>query len=124
MSDDPFELKQRLFNRMDIRLLILLALRNQPGYMANQEVLIFILREQGHAISREQIHVELSWLNQVANAVIVRVSGGMHIATLTSDGLDATEGTRIIPGIRRPLPHETTTECVGRARLFAPDIST
>jgi hypothetical protein len=107
MNEDSFASKQRLFNRMDLRFLILRALRNQPGYMANQEVLLLTLREQGHAISRDQLHVELSWLDQVANVVIDRVTGNMHIATLTLEGLDAAEGTRFIPGIRRPLPDES-----------------
>jgi hypothetical protein len=92
--------------RTDLRLLILLVLRGQSGYMANQEVLIAQLRSQGHALNRDQLHVELAWLDQVADAVVDQVSGGVHIATLTGDGLEVTEGLRDIPGIRRPRPDE------------------
>jgi hypothetical protein len=93
-------------NRADLRLLILQLLRSQSGYLANQEVLIGLLRERGHAISRDQLHIELAWLDQVADALVDRVSGGVHIATLTGDGLDVVDGVREIPGIRRPRPDE------------------
>jgi hypothetical protein len=93
-------------NRADIRLLILQLLRGQSGYMANQEVLIGLLRERGHAINRDQLHIELSWLDQVADAVVDQAVGGVHIATLTGDGLEVVEGLRDIPGIRRPRPDE------------------
>ncbi|WP_020160534.1 VpaChn25_0724 family phage protein [Methylobacter marinus] len=93
-------------NRADLRLLILQLLRNQPGYMAHQEVLVGQLRERGHAINRDQLHIELSWLDQVADAIVDKVSGGVHIATLTGDGLDVVDGVREIPGIRRPRPDE------------------
>lgn len=93
-------------NRADIRLLILQLLRGQSGYMANQEVLIGLLRERGHAINRDQLHIELSWLDRVADAIVDKVSGGVHIATLTGDGLDVVDGVRDIPGIRRPRPDE------------------
>jgi hypothetical protein len=93
-------------NRTDLRLLILQQLRSQSGYVANQEVLLTKLRELGHAINRDQLHVELAWLDQVADAVVDQVSGGVHIVTLTGDGLDVVEGLREIPGIRRPRPDE------------------
>lgn len=76
-------------NRADIRLLILQ-----------------LLRERGHAINRDQLHIELSWLDRVADAIVDKVSGGVHIATLTGDGLDVVDGVRDIPGIRRPRPDE------------------
>lgn len=93
-------------NRADLRLLILRLLRGQSGYVANQEVLLAKLRELGHAINRDQLHIELSWLDQVADVVVDQVSGGVHIATLTGDGLEVVEGLREIPGIRRPRPDE------------------
>jgi hypothetical protein len=69
-------------------------------------VLIGLLRERGHAINRDQLHIELSWLDQVADAVVDQAVGGVHIATLTGDGLEVVEGLRDIPGIRRPRPDE------------------
>lgn len=93
-------------NRADLRLLILRLLHSQSGYVANQEVLLAKLRDQGHAINRDQLHIELAWLDQVADAIVDQVSGGVHIATLTGDGLEVVEGLRDIPGIRRPRPDE------------------
>jgi len=93
-------------DRSDLRLQILLTLRRCAGYMANQEAIISALREQGCAINRDQLHIELAWLDRQADCVVDRVSGGVHIATLTGDGLEVVQGLRDIPGIRRPRPDE------------------
>jgi len=93
-------------DRTDLRLRILLVLRAQSGYVANQEVIVAALHEQGHAINRDQLHIELAWLDQQADCLVDKVSGGVHIATLTGDGLEVVEGLREIPGIRRPRPGE------------------
>ena len=92
--------------RADLRLLILRILRDQAGYVVNQEVLLARLRDLGHALNRDTLHIELAWLDQVADVIVDQVSGGVHIATLTGDGLDVVEGLREIPGIRRPRPDE------------------
>jgi hypothetical protein len=92
--------------RADLRLRILIILHGQPGYVANQETLLAALRSQGHALSRDQLHIELAWLDQMADALVDQVSGGVHIATLTGDGLEVVEGLRDVPGIRRPRPDE------------------
>jgi len=93
-------------NRADIRLHLLLILKAQPGYVANQEVLLKSLKDIGHLLSRDQLHIELAWLDRFADAVVDQVSGGVHIVTLTGDGLEVVEGSREIPGIRRPRPDE------------------
>jgi len=92
--------------RENLRLQILLVLKTQPLYMANQEVLISHLRETGYPISRDKLHIELVWLDQVADAIVDKVSGGVHIASLTGDGLEAVEGLKPIAGIRAPRPDE------------------
>lgn len=92
--------------RENLRLQILLVLKCQPHYMANQELLIGRLREMGCAISRDKLHIELIWLDQVADAIVDKVSGGVHIASLTGDGLEAVEGLKPIAGIRAPRPDE------------------
>jgi hypothetical protein len=93
-------------NRADLRLLILQQLYSRSGGTANQEVLLTNLKKLGHAINRDQLHVELAWLDKVADAIVDQVTGGVHIATLTGDGFDVVEGVREIPGIRRPRPDE------------------
>jgi hypothetical protein len=92
--------------RADLRLRILLILKGQMNYIANQEVIISKLRDQGYAVNRDQLHIELAWLDQNADAIVDQVSGGVHIATLTGDGLEIAEGVRELPGIRRLRPGE------------------
>ncbi|MDF9393854.1 MULTISPECIES: VpaChn25_0724 family phage protein [Methylococcus] len=94
-------------NREDVRFHILKILREQPNYTTNQEVLLAALRNAGHAMNRDQLKIELAWLSANADAVLDTACQGVHIATLTMEGLEALEGTRAIPGIRRPLPGET-----------------
>lgn len=92
------------YDREDVRLQILLALANCVQYTANQETLIKTLKAKGHVISRDQLHIELSWLENTADAIVDAVSGGVHIATLMLRGQEIAEGTLVIPGIHRPLP--------------------
>lgn len=93
-------------NREDVRFQVLRILRGQPNYTANQEVLLAALREAGHTLNRDQVKIELAWLAGNANALVDNAVSGVHIATLTMEGLEVLEGARIIPGIRRPLPLE------------------
>ncbi|MFA6700964.1 MAG: hypothetical protein WCS28_12450 [Thiomicrospira sp.] len=105
MTDNQDQ-KERSFKQADIRLLILQCLSRQPGYMANQQVLLFALNELGHGIGHDLLYVELAWLQQVANVLVERIVGEMHVAQLNNDGLDVAIGKRMIPGIRYPLPFE------------------
>lgn len=91
-------------HRENMRLLILQVLAKQPQYVANQEVIIKELRSQGYVLSRDMLHIELSWLENNANAIVDTVTGGVHIATLTNDGFEIADGTVVMPGIMRPIP--------------------
>jgi hypothetical protein len=93
-------------NRPDVRLLILMILFENASYMANQETLLTKLRERGHVLNRGELHIELAWLDHTADAIVDQVSGGVHIASLTGDGLDVCMGALNIPGIRDPRPEE------------------
>lgn len=93
-------------NREDIRYRLLAALEKEPGYTANQEVLLDKLLRKGHALNRDHIKIELSWLAGHADAVHDQIVESVHIATLTLEGLEIVKGTRVVPGIRRPLPGE------------------
>lgn len=93
-------------NRDNLRLIILQVLKQQQGYTANQEVLIKALKRLGFLINRDQLHIELVWLDKNAACVVDQVVGGVHIATLTGDGLEVVEGLQDIPGIRKPRPEE------------------
>lgn len=87
---------------MGVRLAILQLLSRQPGYQTNQNDLLFALRQQGFVIGVDKLRVELAWLDQVSHTLIIRAD----IAMLTDTGLAATQGARLIPGIRPPFPHE------------------
>ena len=96
----------KMDNRADVRLHILMILCEMSGYTANQETLIKKLAERGIVLSRDKLHIELAWLDQVADAIVDKVSGGVHIAVLTGDGMDVCFGAMTIPGIRDPRPEE------------------
>lgn len=93
-------------NREDLRLKILQVLKKEPAYTAHQETLIFALKQQGFVINRDQLHIELAWLDKNADCLINQVVGGVHIATLTGTGLEVVEGLQVIPAIRAPRPEE------------------
>ena len=89
----------RKYQELDLRLKILQALRKESGYTANDRCLLFAVREKGHAISIERIHVELAWLDQIAHVLDHRISGNTHVAMLNDTGFDVVEGTLSLPGI-------------------------
>jgi len=94
-------------SREDIRFEILALLYAEPGYTANQETLLAALHGKGIQTTRAQVRNEMAWLGGV-DAVVLRESGGVDIATLTDTGAEHVEGYRAIPGIRKPRPGEIT----------------
>jgi hypothetical protein len=93
-------------NREALRLKILQVLRQQQGYTAHQEILLVELKRQGFVINRDQLHIELAWLDNNAGCLVNQVVGSVHIATLTGDGLEVVEGLQEIPAIAKPRPEE------------------
>lgn len=93
-------------DREELRLKILIILFLSAGYEANQEVLIRELKKRGIVINRDQLKIELAWLDEQADLIVDRDVGGVHIALLNGDGLEVVEGSRTVPGIRRPRPEE------------------
>ncbi|ROH88634.1 ArsR family transcriptional regulator [Stagnimonas aquatica] len=73
----------------------------KPDYRANSAILRDGLRaEHQHALSRDQMHTELAWL-QEQGLLILEVVGSAVVASLTSRGLDVAEGTAEVPGVKR-----------------------
>ena len=93
-------------DRQNLRLEILKVLYAQTGYVANQEVILVQLKQQGLIINRDQLHIELAWLDTTVDCLVDHINGGVHIANLTGTGMEVVEGSQIIPGIRRPRPDE------------------
>lgn len=93
-------------DREELRLQILIILFLSAGYEANQEILIKELKKRGISVNRDQLKIELSWLDEQADVIVDRECGGVHIALLNGEGLEIVEGSRMVPGIRRPRPEE------------------
>jgi hypothetical protein len=93
-------------NREALRLKILQVLRKQQGYTAHQETLLFELKQRGFAINRDQLHIELAWLDKNADCLVNQLVGSVHIATLTGTGLEVVEGLQEIHAISSPRPEE------------------
>jgi len=92
------------YHRDHARLLILQALEQAPGYQAHQESLLAALSGQGFVLSRAQLHTELAWLEDNADALVDRRVGGVHIALLTPAGQELAQGLATVPGVMRPFP--------------------
>lgn len=91
------------YSRAFVRLLLLQALFKAPQYRAHQEALLKTLAEQGSVLSRDDLHIELSWLEN-ADCVVLQITGGVYIATLTFDGEEIAQGIKQLPGVDRPRP--------------------
>ncbi|WP_027714909.1 hypothetical protein [Desulfuromonas sp. TF] len=87
----------------DIRLVILRALAEDPGYSHNESVLQQVLELFGHTESRDRIRTELSWLAE-QGLITVRDALGYMVATLTGRGADVAAGRATVPGVKRPGP--------------------
>ena len=79
-------------DRNDLRLAILQILAKETGYTAQQGTIKSRLKERGIIATGDQLQVEFCWLDKTANAVLDRVNEGVHILTLTGDGLEVVEG--------------------------------
>lgn len=93
-------------DRQNLRLVILQILYKQPGYVANETVIQMALKQHGIVVNRDQLHLELSWLDASVDCLVDQISGGVHIANLSGNGMEVVEGSQNIPGIRRPRPDE------------------
>jgi len=89
------------YTRALVRLLILQALYKSNGYTKHQAQLLKDLAAGGYMLSRDDMHLELSWLEN-ADAIVLQITGGVYIATLSFDGQEVVEQARTIPGIDRP----------------------
>ena len=91
------------FVKADMRLTVLKLLEQQNCYKLNEYVLHSALKQSAHAVSREQLRAELSWLESQG---LVRVENfeGITIVELTERGLDVAQGSAAVPGVKRPAP--------------------
>lgn len=87
----------------DIRLVILRALCQDPGYSHNEMILKDILYAIGHKVSTDKLRAQLFWL---AEQGLVRIDSiaDLMVATLTARGADVAAGAATCPGVKRPRP--------------------
>jgi len=89
--------------KADLRLVALLSLAQDPGYAHNEYVLKEMLGQLGHTVSRDKLRTELAWLKEQGLIDLHDVSGTM-VAKLTGRGKDVSEGSVVVPGVKRPEP--------------------
>lgn len=89
------------FLRQDVRLVLLRVLTEMPAYRSNSSVLTSALERFGHAVTRDQVKSELTWLAEQGLVVLTDL-GGVSVATLTERGQDVATGRVVVPGVKRP----------------------
>jgi hypothetical protein len=89
--------------RKDLRLIMLRALEQDPGYDLNESILHSIVGQFGHNVTRDQIRTEVAWL-QEQGFVSTKDVVGCLVATLTERGADVATGRAVVPGVKRPSP--------------------
>lgn len=93
----------RQFEDEDRRLSILLVLKESGGYRCNEYLLRTALDSLGHAVSRDRLMTDLSWLAEQGHVATETVAN-ISVATLSARGLDVASGRTIAPGVKRPAP--------------------
>ena len=89
----------------DIRLVVLRALAEDPGYSHNEIIIANILEMMGHKVSRDRLRAELAWLSE-QGLLKTEAVAGMQVATLTGRGADVASGASSCPGVKRPVPED------------------
>lgn len=87
--------------REEGRLVILRALDEQPDGRLNSELLRVTLEQFGITKSRDWVHDELNWLQEMG-AITVMIAGTVRVATLSAKGSDHVQRRVVIEGVKRP----------------------
>lgn len=89
------------FLREDQRLVILRILNELPGYTSNSSVIYEALTRYGHNPSRDQVKVELRWLEEQGLVTVDDIQTVL-VVRLAERGADVAAGRAIVPGVKRP----------------------
>ncbi|ACB34518.1 conserved hypothetical protein [Leptothrix cholodnii SP-6] len=90
------------FQQMDRRLSILQCLAAAAQYRVNVGLIQRYCDAVGHAVSRDRLYADLTWLSEQA---LVEVNdSGVWVTTLTERGLDVSSGRAKCPGVAQPQP--------------------
>lgn len=85
------------------RLVTLRLLSEATGYDLNSSILQDALESFGIRPSRDQLHTDLTWLEEQGLITTHRV-GSVMVAKLTARGADVAAGRAHVPGVKRPGP--------------------
>lgn len=88
----------------DRRLAILRLLAADAAYAINESVMQAALDPLGHRVGRDVVRGEFAWLKEQGLVEVEQVTDAVHVARLTSRGLDVAEGRAVVPGVKRPRP--------------------
>lgn len=91
----------------DRRLCVLRFLSEDRDYTLNESLIQDALGIVGHAVSRDVVRSDLTWLEEQGLVQVRREPFGgkeLLIATLTERGGDVATGRASVPGIKRPGP--------------------
>lgn len=91
------------FEEEDRRLVILRSLAEDQDYTVNSSILQQALEVWGHKVSRDRLHSDIAWLNEQGLLTYEEVSS-VYVAKITQRGLDVSQGTAAVPGVKRPGP--------------------
>lgn len=87
--------------RAHLRIALLRALNDDPGKVGNESLLMDLVNAVHISASREQVRVELVWLNE-QGLIVATVARGSVMAQLTEEGIAVAEGRRTWEGVKRP----------------------
>jgi len=90
-----------------IRLTVLQLLAQDPGYDLNESILLTLVNEFGHQVSRDALRTHLAWLAEQGLLTVKVVGANLQLAKLTTRGDDAAHGRASIPGVKRPGPEDS-----------------
>lgn len=87
----------------DRRLQILRILQESPSYQVNEHLLQEAMRNFGHAVSRDLLRTELTWLAE-QRYIELKTIADVRIPVMNQRGLDVARGSIEVEGVKRPDP--------------------
>lgn len=86
------------------RLAVLRALTEAPANSANDSVLAMVMDRLGVPLSRDQLRVQLGWLEEQQLVRLTRPTESLIVVTLRERGADVATGHAHVEGVQRPSP--------------------
>lgn len=90
--------------RPHLRLAILQLLEAQPGYQANDSILVEAAAGLGLRATRDQVRGEIAWLAEQGLLEREELAGRLVLVSATERGCDVAKGLALAPGVKRPGP--------------------